>query len=80
MPGVSWGPSLAAQESVRLIQVMLQINPAVTDLALFDIAGTPGVAADISHINSKARTKVMLCPKRPAVTACVSQRLADACW
>ena len=34
------------------------MNPYVSDLALYDIQGTPGVAADISHINSKAKTKV----------------------
>lgn len=36
----------------------MQMNPNVSDLALYDIQGTPGVAADISHINSKAITKV----------------------
>lgn len=36
------------------------MNPYVSDLALYDIQGTPGVAADISHINSKAKTKVSL--------------------
>lgn len=35
------------------------MNPYVSDLALYDIQGTPGVAADISHINSKAKTKVI---------------------
>lgn len=34
------------------------MNPYVSELALYDIQGTPGVAADISHINSKAKTKV----------------------
>ena len=38
--------------------LVLQMNPYVSDLALYDIQGTPGVAADISHINSKAKTKV----------------------
>lgn len=36
----------------------LQISPYVSHLSLYDIAGTPGVAADISHINSKALCKV----------------------
>ena len=36
----------------------MQINPAVTQLSLYDIVGTPGVAADISHINSKAKVQV----------------------
>lgn len=31
-----------------------QINPFVSELSLYDIAGTPGVAADLSHINTKA--------------------------
>ena len=35
-----------------------QINPYVSELALYDIAGTPGVAADLSHINTKAAVKV----------------------
>ena len=36
----------------------MQISPYVSHLSLYDIAGTPGVAADISHINSKAICKV----------------------
>ncbi|KAK9805351.1 hypothetical protein WJX73_004959 [Symbiochloris irregularis] len=35
----------------------MKINPAVTQLSLYDIVGTPGVAADISHINSKAKVQ-----------------------
>ena len=35
-----------------------QISPYVSHLSLYDIAGTPGVATDISHINSKAIVKV----------------------
>lgn len=35
----------------------MKLSPYVSDLALYDIAGTPGVAADISHINSKARVR-----------------------
>ena len=30
----------------------------MSSLALYDVVGTPGVAADISHINSKAQVKV----------------------
>ena len=37
--------------------LLLQMNPYVSELALYDIQGTPGVACDISHINSKAKTK-----------------------
>lgn len=37
--------------------LLLKISPYVSHLSLYDIAGTPGVAADISHINSKAIVK-----------------------
>ena len=50
----------------------LQISPLVSDLALYDIVGTPGVAADISHINSRAITKVT------AVLRVVSAQLQSA--
>ncbi|CAL8461916.1 g1447 [Coccomyxa elongata] len=39
------------------LSLLMKMNPNVSDLALYDIQGTPGVAADISHINSKAITK-----------------------
>ena len=38
--------------------LLLKISPYVSQLSLYDIAGTPGVATDISHINSKAKTAV----------------------
>lgn len=34
------------------------MNAQVSQLSLYDIAGTPGVAADVSHINTKAQVKV----------------------
>lgn len=37
--------------------LLMKISPYVSELSLYDIAGTPGVAADISHINSRAITK-----------------------
>ena len=39
-------------------RVVLQINPAVSKLALYDVANTAGVAADVSHINSQAQVQV----------------------
>eukprot|EP00793_Prasinoderma_coloniale_P003946 PRCOL_00006787-RA len=33
------------------------MSPAVTELSLYDIAGTPGVAADCSHVNTPALVK-----------------------
>jgi malate dehydrogenase len=35
----------------------MQLSPYVSELALYDIAGTPGVAADVSHINSRAQVR-----------------------
>eukprot|EP00878_Enallax_costatus_P038799 GHUV01044269.1.p1 GENE.GHUV01044269.1~~GHUV01044269.1.p1 ORF type:complete len:101 (-),score=1.55 GHUV01044269.1:112-414(-) len=35
-----------------------QMNPAVSHLSLYDVANTKGVAADCSHINSRAQVQV----------------------
>lgn len=37
------------------LSLLLKLNPRVTDLALYDIRMAPGVAADISHINTKSK-------------------------
>ncbi|KAJ6021487.1 hypothetical protein N7540_006991 [Penicillium herquei] len=34
------------------LSLLLKLNPRVTELALYDIRGGPGVAADLSHINT----------------------------
>jgi malate dehydrogenase len=39
------------------LSLLLKNNPRVTELALYDIRGGPGVAADISHINTKSTVK-----------------------
>ncbi|KAK9820025.1 hypothetical protein WJX72_005244 [[Myrmecia] bisecta] len=39
------------------LSLLMKISPYVSELALYDIAGTPGVAADVGHINSKAKVK-----------------------
>ena len=36
--------------------MLLKLNPGITKLALYDIVHTPGVAADLSHIETKAVT------------------------
>merc|ERR1712080_162126 len=38
------------------LSMLLKVNPAITQLHLYDIVNTPGVAADLSHIETKART------------------------
>merc|ERR1711862_218246 len=37
------------------LSMLLKLNPAVTKLNLYDIVHTPGVAADLSHIETKAK-------------------------
>merc|ERR1712121_343113 len=37
------------------LSMLLKLNPAVTKLNLYDVAHTPGVAADLSHIETKAK-------------------------
>jgi malate dehydrogenase len=36
------------------LSLLLKLNPRVTELSLFDIRGAPGVAADVSHVNTKS--------------------------
>ena len=38
------------------LSLLLKLNPAVTKLNLYDIVHTPGVAADLSHVETKAKT------------------------
>jgi malate dehydrogenase len=37
------------------LSMLLKIDPKVTELSLFDVIRTPGVAADLSHIPSRAK-------------------------
>merc|ERR1712042_50339 len=37
------------------LSMLLKLNPAVTKLNLYDIVHTPGVAADLSHCETKAK-------------------------
>ncbi|XKL65015.1 hypothetical protein PGB90_005101 [Kerria lacca] len=39
------------------LSLLLKQAPLITELKLFDIVNTPGVAADLSHINSNAKVK-----------------------
>lgn len=38
------------------LSLLLKLDPRVTELSLFDVVRTPGVAADISHVCSPAKT------------------------
>ncbi|KAI9203987.1 lactate/malate dehydrogenase [Polychytrium aggregatum] len=37
------------------LSLLIKANPLITELALYDVVNTPGVAADISHINTPAK-------------------------
>ncbi|KAF3925770.1 hypothetical protein ABW20_dc0100952 [Dactylellina cionopaga] len=37
------------------LSLLLAISPLVDELSLYDVVNTPGVGADLSHINSKAK-------------------------
>ncbi|XP_055853334.1 malate dehydrogenase, mitochondrial [Episyrphus balteatus] len=39
------------------LSLLLKLNPLVTQLNLYDIVGTPGVAADLSHIDTSSTTQ-----------------------
>jgi malate dehydrogenase len=39
------------------LSLLLKLNPRVSELALYDIRGAPGVAADVSHVNTKSNVK-----------------------
>ncbi|KAJ4917899.1 Malate dehydrogenase 1 [Raphanus sativus] len=36
------------------LALLMKLNPLVSSLSLFDIANTPGVAADVGHINTRS--------------------------
>lgn len=38
------------------LSLLLKLNDSISSLSLFDIVNTPGVAADLSHINTRAKT------------------------
>ena len=37
------------------LSLLLKLNPAVTQLNLYDIVHTPGVAADLGHIDTQSK-------------------------
>lgn len=62
------------------LSLLLKANPLVTELALFDIVNTPGVAADLSHINTPAKVNtlsiaVLLSPRKLLTYVCLGDRL-----
>lgn len=39
------------------MSLLLKTDPLVTSLSLYDIRGAPGVAADLSHVNTASEVK-----------------------
>ncbi|KAB5593750.1 hypothetical protein CTheo_2830 [Ceratobasidium theobromae] len=67
----SWSASIMTLKAVVLgaaggigqpLSLLLKANPAITHLSLFDIVNTPGVAADLSHIDTPAQVEGFLKP------------------
>merc|ERR1712165_552524 len=52
---VSVAVMVAAGGIGQPLSMLLKLNPAVTKLVLYDIVATPGVAADLSHIETPGR-------------------------
>jgi malate dehydrogenase len=50
--------------------MLLKLNPGVTKLNLYDIVHTPGVAADLSHIETKAKVQGFVGPDQVRQTKC----------
>ena len=46
------------------LSLLLKNSPFVSKLTLFDIAHTPGVAADLSHISTKSKVQGFLGPEQ----------------
>ncbi|KDQ54453.1 hypothetical protein JAAARDRAFT_38123 [Jaapia argillacea MUCL 33604] len=44
------------------LSLLLKANPLISELALFDIVNTPGVAVDLSHISTPAKVEGYLPP------------------
>ncbi|KAI0371818.1 malate dehydrogenase [Pilatotrama ljubarskyi] len=44
------------------LSLLLKTNPLITELSLYDIVNTPGVAADLSHISTPAKVAGYLPP------------------
>jgi malate/lactate dehydrogenase len=51
------------------LSLLLKASPLVDELALFDIVNSPGVAADLSHINTKSVVTGYLPPDNGLETA-----------
>lgn len=42
------------------LSLLLKLNPLVTELSLYDIRGAPGVAADVSHVDTHSEVRFLI--------------------
>lgn len=42
------------------LSLLLKCDPLVTSLSLYDIRGAPGVAADVSHVDTAGEVRLLL--------------------
>ena len=45
------------------LALLLKASPLIGELSLYDIVGTEGVAADLSHIDSSVKVHITLTPQ-----------------
>ena len=90
--GTKWRPRRRGWDRTA-VQVAHEDEPARRRMSLYDIAGTPGVAADVGHVNTAAQTKgyaggelaealkdadVVIVGERPAETGMAAERWPSA--
>ena len=44
------------------LSLLLKVDPLVSSLSLYDIRGAPGVAADVSHIDTNSTVCCLISP------------------
>ena len=50
------------------LSLLMKMNPLVSKLAIYDIANTPGVGADLSHCNTPAQARCVYTRRIPRLT------------
>ena len=61
------------------LSLLLKLDPHVSALSLYDIRGAPGVAADVSHIDTSSPVRPCLPPSASAARACAETGRVRRC-
>jgi malate dehydrogenase len=56
------------------LSMLLKLSPYITELACYDIANTPGVAADLSHVSDVCRMLLVVRRRRKIKTTHTNER------